>query len=81
MGYIQSENHFLSIIHRTIKISVLLNKKELLEDDSYIKLIYSEGLADKFTWDLREFPQILEYKGLSIWLKKKNFRASKKKRM
>lgn len=70
MGYIQSENHFLNIIHKTIKISVLLDREELLDDDSYVKLIYSEGLADKFTWDLREFPQILEYEGLSIWLKK-----------
>lgn len=70
MGYIQSKNHFLNVIHKAMKTSILLDQEELLDNDSYIQLIYSEGLADKFTWDLKEFPQILEYKELSIWLKK-----------
>lgn len=72
MSYINSEQHFINVLNRAIKDTPDINSKKLLASESYINFIYSKKLTDRFTWDLRENPYILEEDNLLKWLQQNN---------
>lgn len=71
MGYIKSEKHFLNFIKHALRNNKDINVDKLLDDESYIYLIYSKGHVDYFTWDVREDPYLLEKDNLLNWLREK----------
>ena len=72
MNYISSEKHFLNIIKKKIKEAPDINQENLLPAESYIDFIYSKKLADKFTWELRKNPCLLEEDNLLRWIQLNN---------
>jgi len=67
MGYISSPRHFINFIQKIISENVI-DKKNLLEPETYIDFIYNKGLQDRYTWDLKTRPELLENDNLMEWL-------------
>ena len=73
MGYIKDENHLINFINKTLSLNPgVINYEEMLDRETYIDLIYCKNLADKFTWDLKHDPQLLEHEKVIEWLRKNN---------
>lgn len=73
MGYIKDENHLTNFINKTLSLNPgVINYEEMLDRETYIDLIYCKNLADKFTWDLKHDPQLLEHEKVIEWLRKNN---------
>jgi len=70
MGYIDDKEHFKNYIQRVIReTDYELNEDQLLPMQFYITHVYDKGLADAFTWDLKEGDAyLLEEKHLFDWL-------------
>lgn len=67
MGYIKSEEHFLNVLNKTLRESSI-DRDKLLNKNAYLDLIYNANLTEKFTWELRTNPFLLEEENLLVWL-------------
>ena len=73
MGFITSPKHFIAVLNKTLRENhSVIDIDKLLSSESYIDFIYAKKLTDRFTWDLRSNPRLLEEDLLIDWLRIEN---------
>lgn len=68
--YINDKEHLIKYIKYVMRLQKgRLNIKDLLPVSVYIDcLFHNRYLTDRFTWELREEPELLEYDNFGYWL-------------
>ena len=73
MSYIESREHFLNYLKKTVKSNIdVLDQSQILSIDFYFDNIYDRGLADEYTWALRNDQvgaKLLEENSVLEWLR------------